>query len=175
MPLVRVADVKHTPSVPLHCHRITRSTEEVAVPDVPAVQTCNPPNVSLGLRVAWDAATARYRAAAGVISCEAQSHISVIALQQLLQMAYPGIDVFLRIERVLQVQLAGGLRHELHQSHGTLAGNRIGIEVRLNLYQRAHQIRIDVVAGRCLVYRGINLPLCKPTDCRRVLGTWRLS
>src|SRR5258708_1935688 len=70
--------------------------------------------------------------------------------------------------------MASMLRRKLPPSRGSLAGNRIGIEVGLDLHQRANQVWVHVVACRRLVNRGVNLPLCKPTPRRRVLFRRRL-
>ncbi len=74
-------------------------------------------------------------------------------------MPNPGIHVLLWIERIGNVERTGGRGHQLHQSHGTFAGDSIGIEVGFHLDDRPDQVRIDVVTGGRLHDGGVNFLL----------------
>src|ERR1700730_559387 len=66
-------------------------------------------------------------ARARVISGQTQLDVSAITFHELLEVANTRVHVLLRIEGVDYVQLSRRLRHQLHQSHRSLAGNRVGI------------------------------------------------
>src|SRR5207237_8170836 len=99
----------------------TRNASKVAAPQIPSINVGDTPNVVSGFGIIGNAPAACNRSATRVVSGKAQAHVAAVVVQQLLQVAYAGIDILLWIEWVLQIQLACGLRHELHQSHGALA------------------------------------------------------
>src|SRR3989442_13579758 len=75
--------------------------------------------------------------------------------------AGPAHDVLGRIDRILHIHGAGGMRHQLHEPDGTRArdGGRVARALRPD--HRAHQLRRDVVergGAVDLVRGGIRLP-----------------
>ena len=51
---------------------------------------------------------------------QCQCYVALIFVEQLLQESRSGIDIARRVERVGNIELAGGCRHQLHKSKSSL-------------------------------------------------------
>jgi tetratricopeptide (TPR) repeat protein len=85
-------------------------------------------HVGLGLPVGGDAPVAIHRLLAGVVGGEGEGDLTV-PLQQFLDVAGSALQVLGGIERVAHLEPPRSLGHQLHQSHGSLAGNGVRIEI----------------------------------------------
>src|ERR1019366_10541290 len=92
-----------------------------------------------------------------IVGGQRERRIPVEVVQQTFQLAYPSIDVLRSVIRIAHVIHAGGRGHQLHQSHGPLAGDGAGIEVGLNLDQGTDEVGIDVMTGGSLVDIAVDL------------------
>src|SRR5208282_3688633 len=98
--LIGVADVKHTPRIPLNPNRIARRTRWRKI-ETSVVEVRDLPDVVLSFGKARDAVVARHRSLPRVISGQGQIHVTSIAFQKRLQMPHTRIHVLLRVKRIL--------------------------------------------------------------------------
>src|SRR5437660_3362826 len=147
MESIGVANVEHAPRISLNANGIAGEACGGTEIEASVIKVRNAPDVAARLGKMGDTRATRYRAGTGVISGQGQVHVAAVAFEKLLEMPYAGVDVLFGIEWILDFQLPSGRGHELHQSHCALAGDSIGIEVRFHLYDRAHQVRVDIVAS----------------------------
>src|SRR5207248_1535501 len=117
-----VADVQYPTYDALHTYRLPRCTgEEIIAPHAPTVELGDAFHIVTRLGIMRDTRTPRHCSRPGVISGKAQPNIATITVQQVLQVPDARVDVFLGIEWIRQLHLPRCLRHELHQSHCSLA------------------------------------------------------
>src|SRR6266404_6015637 len=101
MLLVRVADVKHAPGIPLNSDRLTRCTPKIAL--TTAIEPGDAPHVILGLRIAWDTRAPSHCTGSGIVGSQAEWNVAAIAFQQALQVPDSGIDVLFRVKWVIHL------------------------------------------------------------------------
>src|SRR5262245_26755224 len=115
-----------------------------------AIVVENPIHVILRLLVRRHPTVAIDRARARVVGRQRAREIA-IAIDHRLQVLGAAPDVRFRLERMLDAEQLGGLRHQLHQPLGSLARDGAGIEGRLGSNHRLHQRGRHAVAARRLV------------------------
>src|SRR5580704_7111236 len=105
-----------------------------------------------------------------IVGREGQVEITIIPLQQRLQICNTGLDVLLRRVKVACAKTLRGGRHQLHQSDRALAGNRGGIPVTLGLNHRSNQRRINVVPVSGFVHDALDA-VAIDADCRAIIAS----
>ena len=103
-------------------------------------------DVAAGLGIGRDGAVFVHGFGAGVVGRQGKPGLAVVAVEHFSQVAGAALDVFPGVEGVADLQVALGLRHDLHQTFGPLARNRLGIEAGLGTDHGLDQGRIDPVA-----------------------------
>jgi hypothetical protein len=84
---------------------------------------------------------------AGVVGSQRLDQIEVVALQQFAQIACAALDIRLGIKGVLNPELRGGFRHELHQALRAFGRNGANVEATLGAYHTVHQVGVEAVGS----------------------------
>ncbi len=86
-----------------------------------------------------------------VVGCQSFLEIAGVAVHHQPQVSGSAKDVFREIKRILDTHFLGGLRHKLHQPHGSSQGHGIGIEIGLDSDNGSDQFRVELICiGGCL-------------------------
>src|SRR5882757_9086800 len=99
MPLVRVADVKHAPGIPLNSDRLTRCPGKIAI--ATAIEPGDAAHVIPGLGIVWNTGAPGHCTGSSVVGSQAEWNVAAIAFQQTFQVPDSCVDVFFRVERVI--------------------------------------------------------------------------
>jgi hypothetical protein len=98
----------------------------------------------------------------GVIGGQREFKISLVTVQKEPEVADPTVDVLHRVVNVPHPMKPRGVRHELHEPLSAFPGTGIGLEIRLYLDDRAHQMGVHLI----LLGRGANDLFQAPRDNR---------
>src|ERR1019366_3982145 len=105
-----------------------------------------------------------------VVSGQGLRGISVVLQQQLSQVPTPAVNVFRRIEAVLDAQVVRRLRHELHQSLRAFARDSASIVAALGANHASNEVGIDLAART----GGVDDPVQVLLGRHRRVGGFRL-
>src|SRR6202012_6230418 len=111
----------------------------------PVIRILNFLYVVASLSIAGNSVRLVHGALSRIVGREGQVEITIIPLQQRLQICNTSLDVLLRRVKIARAKTLRGSRHQLHQSDRALAAYRGGIPVALGLDHGANQRGIDVV------------------------------
>src|SRR5664280_1508151 len=106
----------------------------------------DPRHVSMGLAVGRHTLVLLYALRTGIVRGQRFDHVVVVKQQQFAQVAYPAGDILRRIEGVLSPQLAGGTRHELHQSLRAFTRNCMRIVAALRTDHAGDEVGVHLAA-----------------------------
>ena len=86
----------------------------------------------------------RHARTAGVIRRKREGDVAVETPEELRKMRDAGAYIALGIGARRAAVLARGLLHQLHEASGSGDGDRVRIVVGFDLYDAAHEVRVDV-------------------------------
>src|ERR1035437_3897436 len=101
-------------------------------------------------------AVACYRAFAGIVSRQRQRVVFAVKIQQIAQIPGPALDVFDRVEGIIDAETPGRGGNQLHQSQRALTRNRVRVVVALHFDDRMDQLRRQRVLGGNTAHDFIN-------------------
>ena len=105
-----------------------------------------------------------------IVGREGQIEITIIPLQQRLQICNTSLDVLLRRVEIARAKTLRGGRHQLHQSDCALARNSGRIPITLGLDHRANQRGVNVVPVSGLMHDALDA-VSIDADCRAVIAS----
>ena len=111
-------------------------------------------HVPFRFSIGRDAAVLGHGLLAGIVGRKGQRQVAVVYVHEIAQVLDAAFDVGLGLEAVLHLQGRGGLRHELHESLGTLGGDGLVIEVGLGLDDGLDEGVVDLVLAGGLLDQG---------------------
>jgi len=88
----------------------------------------------------------------GIVGGEGFDEIEVVALEEFAEIARAGVDVGLRIEGIVDAELRGGLRHELHQSLRAFGRDGADVESAFGADDAGDKIGIELVSSAGVSY-----------------------